>query len=102
MNPKPQPSQPSSPAQRPEARPASGSASEDAFDAPPIAAEEAAEGPDVSDQPGAEVGHYGMGYGDPTRHQGGQPPGADTDIKPGVPGGTGATGRPPPGQGGQQ
>jgi hypothetical protein len=83
------------PAQQPRAKPTPSSSSEDAFHVPPVASKEAPEGPDVTDQPGAEAGHYGMGYGDPTRHQGGEPPGAD-------PAGTkGDARRGPPGAGQQ-
>lgn len=59
-------------AHRPEPRPISSSPSEDAFHVPPTERDD--DGPDVTAQPGAEAGHYGMGYGDPTRHQGGTQP----------------------------
>ncbi|MCW7537819.1 hypothetical protein OOT46_08155 [Aquabacterium sp. A7-Y] len=42
---------------------------------PPGAAPGEPERPDVSDRPEAAVGHYGAGYGDPTRHLGGTAPG---------------------------
>lgn len=76
------PSAPRSPsaAQRPEPRPATASPSEDAFHVPPIAEDD--DGPDVTAQPGAEAGHYGMGYGDPTRHQGGAWPQEGTPLPP--------------------
>ncbi|MBL0726504.1 hypothetical protein [Piscinibacter sp. HJYY11] len=66
--------------QRPPARTSTGAPPEDMFHAPPIAEDE--DGPDVSAQPGAEVGHYGMGYGDPTRHQGGTWPGEGLSLPP--------------------
>jgi len=49
-------------------------ASEDAFHVPPIASPAAPDGSDLSNVAGAEAGHYGPAYGDPTRHLGGPPP----------------------------
>jgi hypothetical protein len=50
-------------------------ASEDAFHVPPIESPAAPDGPDMSKVQGAEAGHYGPAYGDPTRHLGGAAPG---------------------------
>jgi hypothetical protein len=49
-------------------------ASEDAFHVPPIESPATPDGPDVSKVKGAEAGHYGPAYGDPTRHLGGAAP----------------------------
>ena len=76
MNTRPQPTT------QPRPRPAAQAGAEDAFEVPPIADEAAPEGPDVTVQPGAEAGHYGMGYGDPTRHQGGNWPGEGAQLPP--------------------
>lgn len=66
--------------QQPPARTPTTAPPEDMFQAPPIAKDD--DGPDVTAQPGAEVGHYGMGYGDPTRHQGGTWPGEGLSLPP--------------------
>jgi hypothetical protein len=50
-------------------------ASEDAFHVPPIESPAAPDGPDMSKVEGAEAGHHGPAYGDPTRHLGGAAPG---------------------------
>ena len=55
--------------------PSKQTASEDAFHVPPIASPAASDGPDMSKVEGAEAGHYGPAYGDPTRHLGGAAPG---------------------------
>lgn len=69
---------PSAPGGPSEPRSTPNASAEDTFQVPPIAKDD--DGPDVTAQPGAEVGHYGMGYGDPTRHQGGNWPGEGTSL----------------------
>lgn len=77
------------PSDRRPAAPAQPAADRPDRQTPPIARPEAPDGPDVSDKPEAAAGHYGPGYGDPTRHLGGSPPGRDAKQPP-----SGASGEP--------
>lgn len=79
------------PSDRRPAAPAQPAADRPDRQTPPIARPEAPDGPDVSNKPEAAPGHYGPGYGDPTRHLGGSPPG-DAPGEPGSVARTDATG----------